>query len=34
MELEKLEPEKADTIIIAGMGGELIVNLLENGWQS
>ena len=29
--LEKLEPEKADTIIIAGMGGELIVNILENG---
>ena len=29
--IEKLEPEKADTIIIAGMGGELIVNILENG---
>lgn len=28
--MEKLEPEMADTVIIAGMGGELMVNILEN----
>ena len=27
--LEKLEPEKADTIIIAGMGGETILSILK-----
>ena len=35
--LEKLEPEKADTIIIAGMGGELEIHILEEGrhiWDS
>lgn len=29
--LDMLEPNKADTVIIAGMGGELIVNILEKG---
>ena len=28
--LEKLEPEKADTIIIAGMGGELMLRILKS----
>lgn len=35
--LEKLQPGEADTIIIAGMGGELICRILEEGrhvWES
>lgn len=31
--LDMLEPNKADTVIIAGMGGELIVNILEKGLE-
>lgn len=29
--LDKLKPEEADTIIIAGMGGELIIDIMERG---
>lgn len=31
--LDMLEPNMADTVIIAGMGGELIVNILEKGLE-
>lgn len=29
--LDNLKPEEADTIIIAGMGGELIIDIMERG---
>lgn len=29
--LEKLKPDEADTVIIAGMGGELVIHILDGG---
>lgn len=32
--LEKLEPGEADALLIAGMGGPLMIRILEAGWQT
>ena len=32
--LEKLDPGEADALLIAGMGGPLMIRILEAGWQT